>query len=727
MNIHFGTLEQITEFLIQVGLADYTAMLAGHTVRKGNDVVIYTDESSTDNSVTLKDTLLSELSAANLTITGKAAMPSLSVDDVTTVEGEMIVFTISLDAVSSEDVTVEWAVSDGTATVGRDYQAESGQSLTSATTKGRLTIPAGEQFASVWVQTIDDNGDEDNETFTITLSAPTNATLGDATGEATITDNDEPPPTLEDHPSRPDGGQAAEVPDHKDYSELIGKVWGYATETHHGQAHVDRWMKVLSALGIQNDYEPMSASEAQTYADRGWTRWDPVVEALTEIEAGQQEPPTPPVASIDDVTAVEGEMLVFTISLDAVSGQDVTIEWTVTDGTATEGRDYNAQGGSSVRSSDSLNNDRTLTIPAGERFATLWVQTIDDKGDEDDETFTITLSAPTNATLGDATGEATIIDNDEPPPTLEDHPSRADGGQAVEVLDHKDYSELIAKVWGYATETHHGQAHVDRWMKVLSALGVQNDYDPMTASEAQIYADRGWTRWDPVVEALTEIEAAQSGSEAEDAQADTEPDPWDHNGLTLTGTEGLDDLFGSENNDLIDGRGGMGYIYGGFGDDRMTCGEGLDSFNIYGNSGRDVITDFNFGEGDRLNLIRVGFADFDEMLANHIEQDGDNLVIYTDPSTDQSTDPSGKQDCITLLDTKLKDLDKLHFSIFKGTAPTPPSSTSAPDQSAQAEVPTAVDLFSVEFETGLEVSLEEDHEDTLLEHWPAVSASYVEI
>ena len=33
--------------------------------------------------------------------------------------------------------------------------------------------------------------------------------------------------------------------------------------------------------------------------------------------------------------------------------------------------------------------------------------------DEDDETFTLTLSNPTNATLGDATATGTIIDDDD--------------------------------------------------------------------------------------------------------------------------------------------------------------------------------------------------------------------------------------------------------------------------------------------------------------------------
>ena len=398
-----------------------------------------------------------------------------------------------------------------------------------------------------------------------------------------------------------------------DYSELIGMVRGYAAETFQGQAHVDRWMKVLAAFGDDNSYTPMTAEEAQIYAGYGWHRWDPVAEALAEIEA-EQEASTPPVA--------------------------------------------------------------------------------------------------------------TITDNDDPAPTLDDL-TTPDNGQGKKSEEANDYSALILAVRGYAAETHHGQPHVDRWMKVLAAFGDDNSYTPMTAAEAQEMADR-WSasRWNPVVEALTEIEAEQEaqqsgdtssdpdpGPEPEsesDQQAETQPQVWNHNGLTLTGTDGVDSLVGANDNDLIDGRGGRDYINGGFGDDHMTGGAGDDRFTIYGNFGHDVITDFNPGEGDSFYLIQVGFADFAEMLANHAVQDGDNVVIYTDPS--------GKEDSITLLDTKIADLDESQFAIFKGTGPTPPSSATTPDQFVQGEPLYLAFDQSPEFETDLE------------HHWSQmVAISYLEM
>ena len=76
--------------------------------------------------------------------------------------------------------TVNFATSDtGSASSRSDY-------LTSA---GSLKFAAGETQKTVSIPIIDDVYDEPDETFTITLSNPTGATLG-ATTVATITIND---------------------------------------------------------------------------------------------------------------------------------------------------------------------------------------------------------------------------------------------------------------------------------------------------------------------------------------------------------------------------------------------------------------------------------------------------------------------------------------------------------------------------------------------------------
>ena len=77
-------------------------------------------------------------------------------------------------------VTVDYATSDGTATAGADYTA----------TSGTLTFGVGEEHKTISVPVTDDDFEDGGETFTLTLSNPVNAFLGDAIATGTITNDD---------------------------------------------------------------------------------------------------------------------------------------------------------------------------------------------------------------------------------------------------------------------------------------------------------------------------------------------------------------------------------------------------------------------------------------------------------------------------------------------------------------------------------------------------------
>ncbi len=92
-----------------------------------------------------------------------------------------------------------------------------------------------------------------------------------------------------------------------------------------------------------------------------------------------------------------------------------------------------------------------------------------------------------------------------------------------------DYGELKAKVRTWAEQTQHGTAHVTRWMRVLAAFGEQDaidqGYTAMTAAEAQQMADTFTaSRWNPIVEALTDLESRVTAQQAE-TETDPEPEP----------------------------------------------------------------------------------------------------------------------------------------------------------------------------------------------------------
>jgi hypothetical protein len=123
-------------------------------------------------------------------IDGEGVMPSLSIDDVTVTEGDGVpvtdaIFTVTLSASSSENVTVEFATSDDSATAGADY----------VTNSGTVTFPAGISTRTITIEVNDDSIEEPNEYFYVNLSNPTNATIADDRGVGTILDDDAPPPT----------------------------------------------------------------------------------------------------------------------------------------------------------------------------------------------------------------------------------------------------------------------------------------------------------------------------------------------------------------------------------------------------------------------------------------------------------------------------------------------------------------------------------------------------
>ncbi|NBT14534.1 MAG: hypothetical protein EBS56_13315, partial [Planctomycetia bacterium] len=109
--------------------------------------------------------------------------------------------------------------------------------------------------------------------------------------------------------------------------------------------------------------------------------------------------------SIASAAAIEGNagrtLLTFTISVSAASSQPVTVRWATANGTATAGRDYVAARG-------------VVTIPAGQRAATVGVWIIADRVREANEQFFVGLSGVTSATLSaTARRAAGLIFNDD--------------------------------------------------------------------------------------------------------------------------------------------------------------------------------------------------------------------------------------------------------------------------------------------------------------------------
>ena len=174
---------------------DYTAtsgtltFAAGETV-KAISIPILADTLDED-----AETILVNISSASsgtivdtqavVTIIDDDNPPSITIDDVTAANENATStnLTVTLSAASSKDVTVDYATADSTATAGADYTADS----------GTVTILAGATTGTIAVAVLSDSMDEDDEIVHVNLSNATNASISDAQGSLTITDDDSTP------------------------------------------------------------------------------------------------------------------------------------------------------------------------------------------------------------------------------------------------------------------------------------------------------------------------------------------------------------------------------------------------------------------------------------------------------------------------------------------------------------------------------------------------------
>lgn len=113
--------------------------------------------------------------------------PSISITGVSLAEGDSgdtnADFTVTLSETSTENVTVEYATSDGTATTAdNDYSADS----------ETLTFLPGSTTQTISIVVHGDTQEESDETFTLLLSNPNGATLANISATGTITNDDTP-------------------------------------------------------------------------------------------------------------------------------------------------------------------------------------------------------------------------------------------------------------------------------------------------------------------------------------------------------------------------------------------------------------------------------------------------------------------------------------------------------------------------------------------------------
>jgi ELWxxDGT repeat protein len=405
---------------------------------------------------------------------GTGAPPSIvTIDNVILTEGNSgttnATFTVTLSRPVPQNVTVDYATANGTAGAGSDYVA----------TSGTLTFAVGEISKFITVAVIGDAIAELNESFVVNLSNAVGATLSDGTqGQATITNDDtastpvasgqlviteimanprlvadnlgewfevyNPTSTtwdLQGLTVRDNNfdqftisqsvfvtpGGFAVLGNNSNFSTNGGVVVNYAYPTSFIIANATDQIRILNGTtpidevsysvplgwpaGIDGRSMVLNPNPAtfDSASNDVFTNWSQATTPYNSMDFGNPGSGAPPVViTISDVTLpAEGNTgstnATFTLTLSHPTTQSVSVNYATANGTATSGNDYVTKSG-------------TLVFAAGETTAQLTVLVSADIARESTENFFLNLSSAVNATIGDAQGEVTIIDDDTPGP-----------------------------------------------------------------------------------------------------------------------------------------------------------------------------------------------------------------------------------------------------------------------------------------------------------------------
>jgi len=354
--------------------------------------------------------VLGPVSTTTCSIIDDDPLPTISFGAATSNGSESVTsptIPVNLSTASGRTVTVSYAVgAGGTATGGgTDYTL----------TAGTLTFPAGTTTVNIPLTVVDDTLDELNETVPISLSGPVGATLAAPSSHTYTINDDDPAPTIQFQAASSSGSESVTAPSIQVtlsnasasnvtvmYSVAPG---GTATAADYANGSGT----ITFTPGVTSRPLPFSVVNDNLSEDD-----ETIVFALSSPSGGTLGTQTTHTYTIQDndplptvqfllASSSQPESVVsppITVTLSAQAGRTVTVPFSVTGGTATQGTDYSL-------------GATSITFSAGTTSVNLPITVVDDTVIEPNETISFSLGTPTNASLGtQATHTFTIINND---------------------------------------------------------------------------------------------------------------------------------------------------------------------------------------------------------------------------------------------------------------------------------------------------------------------------
>ncbi|MFA6131510.1 MAG: DUF2341 domain-containing protein [Patescibacteria group bacterium] len=376
------------------------------TITVTNDVIDELDETVVVTMGSLTNGIKGATDVHTATITDNDAAPTIAVADVSVAEnaGPGTV-TVTMTGGSYLGTSVNYATSDGTALDGTDYTATSGTLTWAADATGDKTFT---------ITLSDDTLDEDDETVTITLSVPVNATISDTTGALTITDNDDPPTITFDSNTASGSEATSPAAFNVSLSAASGRTITATCATHAITATAGTdYTAISSTLTFSpgDTSKTVNITISNDALDENNETFSLHLNDYSNVTAGtytadtytitdNDDPPTVSWTTSSQSVTEDATTATITAELSAASGLTVTIPYTMT-GTAT---------GSST---DYTITASPVTISAGSTTTDVTVTIIEDAVVETDETVITTIGSPTNASTGATTVHTLTIANDD--------------------------------------------------------------------------------------------------------------------------------------------------------------------------------------------------------------------------------------------------------------------------------------------------------------------------
>ena len=312
---------------------------------------------------------------------------------------------VSLSAASTQSVTVAYSVTGGTA-------SGNGNDFTLA--NGTLTFSAGTTTQNIALTVVNDSRDEPNETVQITLSSPTNATLGTNTVHTYMINDDDPTPTVAFSATSSSGAESVtSVSILVSLSAASGQTVTVAYAVTGGTASSGTDFTLANgtltfnagttsqniSLTVNNDTidEADETIQITLSSPTNATLGANTVHTYTILD--NDNPPAVAFNASSSSGAESATSVSIPVSLSVASSFAVSVNYAVSGGTASGGGiDYTLTSG-------------TLNFAIGVTTQNISLTIVNDSINEPDETIIITLSSPTNATLGTQISHTHTISN----------------------------------------------------------------------------------------------------------------------------------------------------------------------------------------------------------------------------------------------------------------------------------------------------------------------------